>query len=371
MSWKWSRGLGFGRALLVCALSVIAPAWAGATGLRVELQAADGRIPDVKSAVLLVAGWGWTDRLPLEFAAQGRLVVLTIPLDERFYTQWPTVTNTNMGSVYLFVEGRNFVSFLAGTIVPDDRAGGGVVRTIDFPRGPDVQITRGETSTVRFTVRTTPQTRTVRFVDDAGRPVRGVSVSAYVGWEAPSHCLSYSPSEPPPLMVGRRSDGRGVVRLPDGDFPYVLSIGVHQHQQVADRDFDDSDRALKAAITGERVVRVHNRPRRPLSIRVFIGEQPVREFSLHAPVEIPGCGASGGEQVFTPKNMRAGAAGEMIVSDFYPDEVPAICIGDSSGHVVWRTTQFDQLLIVRLPAGTALGDPDLYECASGRRSSGR
>jgi len=315
-----------------------------ATDLAIQVRATDGKQVAVVDAELLLVAWGDVERIPLTFTFDAAGDVIHLPLDADWLrSHWSRADDIE--SAFIFLAGNDFVALrserfdwpgIKGALgdVPRDQV------TIDFGPGQDVTVHAGQTASITVAVRRRAQPRQLKFVDDDGRPVTGITVSAHMLWSTSNHCGVLAGNDP--LVEGARPDAAGIVAVPDGDFPYAIEVFAPPHQRVDDPDVDANGVVETRLAQQERVIRMHSATRRPLAVQVFVGDQRVASPPLAATVKGNGCGA------------RTGPLDD--VNEFYPEEVEAVCLADDRGRTLWTLSTFDgQPATVRLPAGTRLG----------------
>jgi hypothetical protein len=353
----------FARPAVVLCLGVLLLAHpVQATELGIQVRASDGSPAVVETAELLLVAWGETERIPLTFTFDAEGAVLHVPLDtEWLRSRWPRAED--MESAFIYLTGRDFVSLRSDPFrwLGTTGASGDAPRsdvTINFGQGQEITVREGETPTIVLKVRRSPEPKQLRFVDDEGRPVTTVTVSAYMLWSTSNRCGELTGKET--LVEGVRPNAAGIVTLPDGDFPYAIEVFLRPHERVRDPDVDVNGVVETYLREKDRVIHIHRFTRQPLSLRVFLGTAAVAMPPFTETVRGNGCGARTGLLLDRAADGRLAAPavrdGEVVVENFFPEEIEAVCLGDSRGRTIWTLSTFDgKPVTVRLPAGTRLG----------------
>jgi hypothetical protein len=172
-------------AFLRVALVAFARPAASETALRLRLLGEDGAEVRVTRALVLPVAWGSSDVVELP----ARDATITVPLDAAWLRdRFGRVDD--MEAAYLYVE--------AGGWVPIRSDGFRLV----FPRHAPIIVGAGETADVDLRLRR-PGERTLRLVDEEGRPVGRVGVNAFTFWSRSNHCGRIVTTLP---MGGGRTD---------------------------------------------------------------------------------------------------------------------------------------------------------------------
>lgn len=350
------------RTCICVVLWLSAASGAHATELRIGARAQNDAPVLVEKVELLLVAWGDTERIPLPFTIEGERALFHLPLDPEWLSaRWSRASD--MEAAFIYLTGRNFVSLRSLPFSWLGRATGPTSQpssevTIDFGQGQRIMVASGETKDIIVNVRTVPEARPIRLVYEDGTPATNATVSAYMFWSNSNHCGVLNGADP--LVRGVRANRDGLVTLPDGDFEYALDVGIGPHESVVDSETDPNGVIETYLDTAERVVRIHRNKRQPLSLRVMVGDQVVRDAPFTETVRGSGCGVrTGGLFSWTDDGRMVGPTleqdGTVVISDFYPEEVEAICLGDERGETIWTLSTFgSEPVTARFPAGTRL-----------------
>jgi len=336
--------------LLACAVWLSLSSTAGATELRIHLQGPDGARPAIDRAELLLVGWGWTDRLALLPEGDN-----TLRLDfETRYSQLPEKFQ-NTETVQLYVHAENFAPMTSEPFewLGLNRGNLSTETRIEFSGGRSITIRIGDTTDMNVALRR-PMPRQIRLLDEDGKPISGLRISAYMFWSNRNHCGFLNGAE---ILRVASSDEEGRVVVPDGDFKYAFKLDYGSHYVFTDppSNPDPPETYIMASLmNSETVLRLRKFRALNLSLHVVAGDEPVAGASIIDSKNCGVCGACSGVLGQTD------GQGRLKVDRFYPEERDGICLVDTNGKLLWGRTS-DELgpdsktLEIRLPADTKTG----------------
>lgn len=327
-----------------------------ATELRIHVAPPAGHAQPVRlrNAQLLLAWWGAAEEIPLRSRYEAGELVVTVPLDRDVWASRGAVQPPDFAYVYLefddFVPARSerfyWLGGKAPAAAPANWETVSIVR-FHFRGGLPVDIRRGEHREVSLQARR-PVAKQARFLDDLGQPFPDITVDGGAFWSANNHC-GY-PSGLKPLFANRRPDAAGVLAVPDGDVEYGFRIGGVNHASVVGAPPHDRSFLTAFIDTSELLVRIRRHHLVPLNMRVSIAGRPAAGVPVGASVR----GACGNG--VTPLG-RTDDGGALRISDFYPEEFEAICIGGLDGRPIWTgAAPAKGELTIDLPGVTRVGE---------------
>jgi len=309
------------------------------TSLDIEFTDEGGGKVTPATAELLLVTWGQTATLPLPLQKGSNH--LQLPLDPDWLrTRWPAnfgdQRSTDLEKVYLYFRADGFAPVRSEAfewIGSGHSYAGHTVATaarIALPHGEKADIEEGKTGQLRVVFRK-PQSRGLRIVDTAGKPIPGVAVQAGMFWSNTNHCAVPANEN---SLSRTTSDRDGRVAVPDGDFEYVLEFDK-PHYLIESRNggfFDNGTdpyliTRLDTAVT---TITFRRLERKPLRLQVTAGGVPVAGLQIWGASAHCSCGACSGGLAVTDAN------GEIRVADFYPEEVGSLYIEDASGARIWQ-----------------------------------
>ena len=325
------------------------------THLRIRVQTPPG-YPDppiFKRAELLLGWWDGTDEVTLIESRDAQGPFVEVPLGQAVWNDLRAVEAPQMAAVLVEYEG--FAPMVSqpfpwiGSYTPNQAD---YVADIDvgFRGEQAVHIHQGDVAELVLPLRR-PLSRQLRFVDDEGNPVTDITVTGGIFWSADTKCGL--PAGDVRLFDEMRPNPQGILSVPDGDFEYGFELHEAQHLRIlTGRVFQGSANFFTTELREpEQVVHLHRFARVPLHLQVNVGGRPAAGAVVtidHQP--LGACGFDGGDQAKTDEH------GLLASSDFFPEAVTSICLGDDRGELLWSTAQFDgKAMTVDLPEGTILG----------------
>ena len=333
---------------LCMVLGALATLPAQATEVHVHIKAPAGHQSPVaiRKAELLLAWWGDTAIVPLQTRVEKGEVTVLLPLGPDV---WRSAHGQPPDFGYVYLEFADFVPVRSerfhwlGGYGPDGVSTASEIR-LRFPGGEAVVVREGEQRDVSVPLRL-PSPRQLRLLDTNDRPVTDVTVDGWVFWSDHNHCGVLSGKQS--VMAGIRPDADGVVPVPDGDIEYAFAFRGNRHLSVeGPRDF-----FTMTFVSPEQLVRIRRHRSVALRIRVTREGKP----SADVPVGAAAPAACGNG---TGLLGRTDARGVLVIPEFYPDEVEAICIANRSGQPLWSEAPPRQPdIAVNLPADAQIGEP--------------
>jgi hypothetical protein len=338
--------------LLACGISLCLAANANATELRIHLQNPDRSKAVVEKADVILAGWGWIETIPL--IPDGDTVRLNI---EVLHSQFPEKFQ-NVESVQVYVRGANLVAVQSEPFVwpGSARDKNREATTIDFRGGQSVALRIGDNKEMNVVMRP-PRNRSIRLLDDDGKPIAGLKVSIIRFESNENHCGFLWGEE---LKAGS-TDAEGRLTVPDGDFKYAFKLEFESHYSFTSTAFspNDSQTYVTTFLTQpETVIQMHRFEAVRLSLRVLVGNAPAAGVPFTDSRNIGVCGAASGLL------GKSDSDGRILVGKYYPEERDGICIVDEQGKLLWGKESKDLLQIILnpieiwFPAGTKFGQAD-------------
>jgi len=339
--------------LLVCGLSSCLAANANATELRVHFEGPDRSKAPVEKADLILVGWGWVETIAL--IPDGDTVRLNFEdLDARSPEKFK-----NVESAQVYVRGANLAAVQSEPFIWPGSTGNGTFTetTIDFRSGQSAAVRIGVNREMTVVMHR-PQNRSIRFLDDDGKPISGLKLSIFRFESSENHCGFLWGEE---LKAGSTgADGR--LTVPDGDFKYALKLDYESHYTFTSQAFSPNDPEIFVATfltQPETVFRMHRFEAIRLDMRVLVGNAPAMAVSFIDSRNIGICGAASGVLGST------GSDGTLLVEKYFPEERDGICIVDDQGKLLWGKESGDLFQIsrdtieIRFPAGTRFGQSDV------------
>jgi len=193
------------------------------TKLEMTLKDVKGNAVSFAKAELLLVAWGETKRL--ELPTEGNQLMLS--LDEEWLTSQWTRPLSNMIAGYLYIQADGYASvrsepflWIGAVDIESGKAKRVSELKINFPDGSGITVPEGENRKSKLVLRK-PQARYLRFIDDEGKSVSGVSVTSSMFWSASNHCGFLNGVD---LLDESVSDAEGRVLVPDGDIEYVFEL---------------------------------------------------------------------------------------------------------------------------------------------------
>jgi hypothetical protein len=314
------------------------------TELQIDVQNMRGEpVADLRAELLLSA---WGDARKVALPVHGARVRLPFT-PQWLRAQWPGRAH-DVDEAFLYLSGAGVAALRSEPFLWIGARADHSDRLIEevqirFPRNSAVTVKAGERAELRLSLRD-GGARALRFVDDAGAPVVGVSLRASMFWSNRNHCGYLAGAD---LLAEAVSDEEGRVRLPDGDFPYALEIEKRGFVLASQPSF-----GVQTWITrlteAETPVRLHQLEQRALRLRVRRGGKPAGGEALQAVAARCGCGACSGYVAESDER------GEITLEDFFPEELERVFFEDRGGVRLWegdpRALPRDGVLEVELPA---------------------
>lgn len=342
------RDAGMGCCCAMLLLSLVASP-VHATDVRIRFKGPRLVPVVIEKAELHLAGWGWAETMPLAIE-EGNSV--RVSFDSPRARAERVDGYENVESVQLYIQARHLAPVMSEPFEWVGSRLGGASTTVDFRNGQSVVVAAGDSKTLTVRLRY-PRSRALRFLDEAGLPVRDleVEVSRFLGNS--NHC-GFPAGEP--LRSGK-TDDTGTFAVPDGDFRYAVELPgwgqgfdfVSPPQESSIRPMVYSTMLLTAP---ETVIRLRRFKPIRLSLRLFVGDKPAGGVVVSDGTNCGVCGACWGGLGETD------AEGRLVVEDFYPDESDGICIADDQAQMLWGRASkelTDEPIEVRLPADAKPG----------------
>ena len=309
----------------------------------VRAPVAEAGAPRVTRVDLLMAWWGATERLPLHVTQNAHEAIVTVPLDA---SAWQRFDARHPDFAYVYVEFDGYVPVRSSRIEWTDTG----PDEVGFRGGPRVSVAMGEQKRLTLVARR-PAPRTLRVVDDAGKPVTDATLKASMFWSDHNHCGFPAGAET--LFEGRRPDADGRFAVPDADIGYLFDLRLPHMDIVEPPARVEAANETTMFFAGRQaVIRIRRHIRVPLDMRVLVGGHPAGDVPVAAHRRSASCGYSGGIL------GRTEPSGAFHVDDFYPEEIDAICVGVKDDAPVWSgaPSLHAGTITIDLPAGTAITD---------------
>ncbi len=275
----------------------------------------------LKEAKLLLVAWGYTSVIELEHGKD----VLNLSCDETWLRERSPERFQNLEAAYLYVAAEGYMKKRSEPIIwPGTYNNKSSTCDIGFPGGPTVNAGSGESSEMPVTFRK-PGRKFLRFVDEVGKPVAGVKVTASLFWSSSNHCGVLSGA----WKQGEGISGEdGLVQIPDGEYENVFEFGEDGPNwfSLAYPQNSAYPRRMVAYLTQEITeVPLAVWKRRPLVLRVTSGGIPAVGLSLQGCLsedecQTGSCGICCGYFGTTDED------GAINIPNFYPEKYGSVYV---------------------------------------------
>jgi len=338
--------------LLACVISLFLAANANATELRIHFQNPDRSKAAIEKADLLLVGWGWTETIPLIPEAD------TVSMNFDDLSARSPEKFQNLDHAQIYIRGSNLAAVQSEPFLwPGSARDANHAETrIDFRGGRSVALRMGANQELTVVMRR-PQNRSIRLLDEDGKPITGLKVSILRFESNENHCGFLRGEQ---LKVGS-TDVDGRLPVPDGDFQYAFKLDFESHFSFTAAAYSPNDPetyVMTYLTPSETVLELHRFEALRLAIRVLVGNAPAMGVSFTDSRNIGICGAASGSL------GKTGSNGTLLVEKYFPEERDGICIVDDQGKLLWGKPSEDLYRIsrepieIRFPAGTKFGQTD-------------
>jgi hypothetical protein len=302
-----------------------------ATSMTLRFRTADGEPARVTRAELLVTAWGVSEEQPLP--VRDDVVVLDL---EATRPEFADRFADERGYVYIEADGH--VPVISQAFEWPSAERDAVI--IDFRRGRERIVRFGESASLDVVLQKV-QPRSIRVIDQANRPIAGLEIAVALNWNAPNHCGFLNGRKD---LATRVTDSRGILRVPDVDGTYALTI-IERRTVFVDATTDFGQIVTPLTDT-ETTLEVRRYERHGLTMEVLQDGKAVSNAVLWADMGLGACGAS-----HTILGV-SDTAGRVEVREYYPEEWRNfwLCVNDTP---VW--VQHDLPLPPKLDVGSASG----------------